>query len=448
MARFGSNLLRFASDRSGNFAVMFGCAASVLALGAGFAINTVQLYTVKSSLQNALDAAVTSTARDLTTGIIAPGDADEAVLAFLEANADGQLAGDGKVMLSSLVVNRGQRTISASAHIDADIFFPLFGSSDTRRIATESAAIYSDKTIEVAMMLDITGSMSGDKIRDLKTAAANAATAFLAGQDPDHPRVRIALVPYADAVNAGDLARYVHYERDGVSDTPPAYDDIRLASTRDDVDVLPDGTRRVDRCATERKGAEQFTDSGPGTAMVNRDDRLEFCPRSAVLPLSGDLDEVLNRIDGFRASGSTAGHIGIQWSWYMLSPKWASALPDTATPRAYGDRKVAKYAILMTDGEFNTAFAGVSRRGDTTGGQATRSRSNAERLCEEMRDDGIEVFTIGFMLREANAKAVIKDCASDDTASTRHYFEAATGEELNRAYQEIARNIERLAITK
>jgi hypothetical protein len=37
-------------------------------------------------------------------------------------------------------------------------------------------------------------------------------------------------------------------------------------------------------------------------------------------------------------------------------------------------------------------------------------------------------------------------CASPDKGSTRHYFEAANGEELDAAFKEVARNIERLAI--
>jgi len=47
----------FAGDRSGNFAVLFGFAASVLALAAGFSVNITQLYNARSSLQGVIDAA-------------------------------------------------------------------------------------------------------------------------------------------------------------------------------------------------------------------------------------------------------------------------------------------------------------------------------------------------------------------------------------------------------
>ena len=47
-------------------------------------------------------------------------------------------------------------------------------------------------------MLGITGSMGGQKIEDLKAAANNALDAFL--RQDSRSRVRVAFVPYADAV--------------------------------------------------------------------------------------------------------------------------------------------------------------------------------------------------------------------------------------------------------
>ena len=73
-----------------------------------------------------------------------------------------------------------------------------------------------------------------------------------------------------------------------------------------------------------------------------------------------------------------------------------------------------------------------------------------------MKDDGIEIFTIGFDLdnkdmsprKSVSSKGVLKNCSSDDRPSIKHYFEASTGEELDAAFQEIISNIERLALTQ
>ena len=90
----------------------------------------------------------------------------------------------------------------------------------------------------------------------------------------------------------------------------------------------------------------------------------------------------------------------------------------------------------------------MPKGGDTTGGQAVLSRNKAETLCDAMKKDGIEIFTVGFKLQEAGAKAVLGDCASPDKASVQHYYETSSGAELSAAFLKIARNIENLALTE
>ena len=75
----------FGKARSGSFAIMMAMVLAVLALSAGFAVNLAQLYNVRSSLRQALDAAVTSTARDITTGKIEADDARAWVERFLKS---------------------------------------------------------------------------------------------------------------------------------------------------------------------------------------------------------------------------------------------------------------------------------------------------------------------------------------------------------------------------
>jgi Flp pilus assembly protein TadG len=465
----------FAGDRSGNFAMLTGVIASMLMLSVGLGVNVAQSYQLKSSLQNALDAAVTSTARDLTTGVIEPEDARKMVEAFLGVNSDAKFATTEQFVLEKLVIDKTARTVEATASANVNLAFPFFSTKDPR-VSVSSAAVYSDKTIEVAMMLDVTGSMGGQKIEDLRTAATSAVKALLGSQDQKTPRVRIAIVPYAEAVNTGELAsNTVFVEVEGGSNLPPLQEAPIAASTGD----------RLDNCATERKdknGKADFSDDGPYTerqnkkgkiylAKVNRDDRISsnpktgktMCPEAALIPLTADKQKLLDTIDKFRADGVTAGGIAAQWGYYMLSPKWRSAIQDAGMgegPADHNPKKIAKVAILMTDGQFNTAFAGV-RDGDKRQGppqmqQGAKARKYAESLCANMKGDGIEVFTIGFDLNNTEmrksekdqAKSVLKNCSSPDTSSVQHYYEAADGEALDAAFDAIIKNIERLALTK
>ncbi|BAV48647.1 Flp pilus assembly protein TadG [Mesorhizobium loti] len=461
----------FARHSGGNFTILFGFAASVLALAAGFSVNISQLYNAKSSLQGVVDAAVTSTARDLTTGVIKEADASKAVQNFLVANSMAGILQPDQIVLDKLVVDRTANTVQADVHVDVAVFFPVFGMGDTKRVTASTTSLYSDKTIEVAMMLDVTGSMAAnwwaktDKIGDLQTAASAAVEDLLDNNiDPKNPRVRVAIVPYAEAVNTGGLADSVFVEQPGGSNLPPPVDTpIQVDSS------VP---TRPDNCATERKDKDGYADyssDGPSAprlnnqgktylAKINRDDRMGSCPKPELIPLSADKQKLLNTIASFKAGGVTAGGIAVQWGYYMLSPNWRSTIVDArlgAGPANFDSRKVGKVAILMTDGQFNTAFAG--RRGAPRSQNAGQmSRSNAENICDNMKRDGIEIFTIGFDLDDPSmtsterdqAKSVLQDCSTADTSTLKHYNEAATGSELNDAFNAIVQNIERLTIAK
>lgn len=440
----------FARHRGGNFAILFGLAASVLALAAGFSVNISQLYNAKSSLQGVVDAAVTSTARDLTTGVIKEADANKSVQNFLVANSTAGILQPDQIVLDQLVVDKIAKTVQVDAHVDVPLFFPIFGSGDTRRVTASTTSLYSDKTIEVAMMLDVTGSMAGQKIKDLKTAAANAVDSFLGSQDPNKPRVRVSIVPYANSVNAGQLAASSVYVETNASQRKqaPGNASAQLASA----------SPRPDNCATERKGADQYSDAGPDSSMVNRDfllsgfatnTRTAACPVAALVPLTADAATLKNVIRDLVASGGTAGHIGVQWTWYMLSESWGSVLNASQRPAKFDPKKVGKYAILMTDGEFNLSYFDATSVGEVynDAGKET-TRTAATKLCAAMRDKGIEIFTIGFKLDEPNAASTLQNCASPDTGSVKHFYQAADGGELDAAFQTIARNIETLALTK
>lgn len=434
---------RFRAGRGGNFGIIGAILAPVLLLGVGYGVNIAQISLTRSNLLAALDSAVTSTARDLTTGVITEEDAPEVVTAFLTANGLKAFAQEGRLTLDSLVIDRQARTVSAVASVELDVAFALFGAANRQKITTESAAIYSDRRVEVAMILDVTRSMRGQKIRDLQTAAGNAVRQLLMANRNDNTRVRISLIPYAEAVNVGVLARSTvfHEQRNGPNLPPPNW-------------VIP--ASFGDNCATERKlpnGRADFSDIGPDDrrrnnnnqyyqTLVNRDDGLGACPNAAIVPLTADEALLQGRITAFNADGRTAGGIAAQWGYYMLSPNWRPAIRNAKLgdgPTDHDPDEVSKVAILMTDGAFNQSYV------------STSSTANAEGVCAEMKKSGIEVFTIGFALpsgESAAARKVLENCASKDTGSIRHFHEASTGGDLDKTFREIAANIESLALTR
>ncbi|MDG4898089.1 pilus assembly protein [Mesorhizobium sp. WSM4976] len=440
----------FTRNREGNFAVLFGAAASVLALGVGFAVNISQLYNARSSLQSVVDAAVTSTARDLTLGIITEADASKTVQAFLDANSAAGILQANQIVLDKLTINKTANTVQADAHADVGLFFPLFSTDSMRRVTASTTALYSDKTVEVAMMLDVTGSMAGQKIKDLRAAASNAVNSFLGGQSATNPRVRVAIVPYANSVNVGSLAASTVFV-----ETKPS--ERKQAPGNDDPKYVSASTR-PDNCATERKGAYQYSDAGPAVSMVNRDLYLSAfaqqtntaaCPVATVQPLTANASSLNNVIKDLVASGGTAGHIGVQWAWYMLSENWGGVMAASQRPAKMDPKKVAKYVILMTDGEFNLSYFDANGPDQVYNDAGkVQTRTAATTLCAAMRDQGIEIFTIGFALTEKNAKSTLQSCASPDSGNSKHFYQAANGTELDQAFQDIVRNIDKLTVTR
>ena len=203
-------LKRFQRDEGGNFALMLGATVPVLMIGVGFGVNLVQMTGTKQRMASALDAALVSTARDITSGKIKAADAEATALTFLETNAEGGFIVPGTVRFTSFNVDKTTGTIEASAAARTKLAFAVFNMDAEQDIAVDAGTLYSDKKVEVAMMLDVTGSMGGQKLKDLKLAAKNAVSTFLDGQAAGSDRVRLSVVPYADAVNVGSLNNVIH----------------------------------------------------------------------------------------------------------------------------------------------------------------------------------------------------------------------------------------------
>ena len=203
-----------------------------------------------------------------------------------------------------------------------------------------------------------------------------------------------------------------------------------------------------DDCVTERIiSPEQYTDAAPATAWAGRlyDSSTTCDLGSPILPLSADKDALQDAVNAFEAEGTTAGHIGLAWGWYMLSPNFASLWPAESTPGAYDDEEVVKVLVFMTDGVFNTAYCnGVLSQDSSFGSGDDKIDCNAsngtpnsqtEALCEAMKAEavGIEVYTILFDVSDPTIETMLETCATDDD----HYYDADNNQDLIDAFAEI-----------
>jgi hypothetical protein len=306
----------------------------------------------------------------------------------------------------------------------------------------------AETSLEISMMLDITGSMSGSKIDDLKLAAKDLINIVVWDNQGEHTS-RVALAPFAPRVNVGSYISAL----------------TGLPSSKH----IDERTRYPIACVTERTGAYAFTDDAPGsdrylsayrgntgsTAIDDEDNysRTGNCssPSSSesILPLTNDKTALNQRIDDLTASGSTAGQIGTAFAWYLISPNWTDIWPAESRPGPYsdlttlgdsGDPKLRKLAILMSDGIYNTV--GGRQYGDTSS-TATTISNNSIQICDNMKAAGIIVYAVGFDLGESElAITTLSKCAS----SEEHFYNTTTGDELRQAFRDIALKISRLRL--
>jgi Flp pilus assembly protein TadG len=218
-------------------------------------------------------------------------------------------------------------------------------------------------------------------------------------------------------------------------------------------------TFQISTCATERTGAQAYTDVAPSSAPVgmNYPSSSNPCPSAQITPLTTDRTALKSKIDSFSAAGSTAGQIGTAWGWYMISPEFAYLWPAASQPAAYNTPDLLKVVVIMTDGNYNTAYCeGVIAKNSGSGSGDAQDKNNcpatngdataqAEALCTAMKAKGVIVYTVGFNVgKGSDAEDVMEACAT----SSNHVYLPSSGAALKDAFAAIGRDLMKLRLSR
>ncbi|MDJ0615080.1 MAG: pilus assembly protein [Rhizobiaceae bacterium] len=448
---FSKKINEFRHDTSGSVFTIAALMLFAIIVSSGIAIDYTRMVGKKSKMDSALDAAVLAAGVEMTKGVTDQGQIRQVFENFFYANV--QNSGDiGSINNSNIQVSSfsaDPQTGRVSAEVTSSINATLMqvAGYSTLDITSSASSVFDQKDVEVTMMLDVTGSMRGQRIADLKVAARDAVDILLPSASTQG--VRIGLVPYASSVNAGSFASTVT----SGNNTQVA----RLGGFVTSNNVL------TNNCVSGRGGRDATTDAYYFGAPLGSDSRTvngalqpvrRKCPIATVQPLTNDRAELKRQIGKYVADGYTAGHLGIAWSYYLLSENWRDLFNNANKPASYGD-DVQKIAILMTDGKFNTAYEGISGTGNNapfnTPSSTDVSNSRATKLCEDMKqtkagNTGIIIYAVAFQA-PASAQATLRACANADTADTTYYYSASSGQELRAAFRAIAASISNLRIS-
>ena len=366
---------RFAKDEGGAVLIFALVLFILMVMMGGLAVDLMRYETTRTALQNTLDRstlAAASLSQDLPP---------ESVVRDYFAKAG--LTQD----LTSVTVSEGLnfRNVNARALADAKPLFLHMIGINGLSAGGVSTAEQRITNVEIALALDVSGSMQGTKIANLKSAAKEFVNTLLLSDGDD--RISIGLVPYNGQVNLGPTlaAKYNVTLPTGVAGTAcvdlPAsvYTNTSMsrtlslpttayADTYSSMSGVSGNSQTVPTTTTYVAPSSNAPNAGnrwcgpqtPTTANIMR------APINSISTLQAS-------IDGFVATGATSINAGLKWGLTLLDPATRPVFAElaqagdipavfAARPFEYTDPESLKIIVLMTDGEhfaeerMNTAY--------------------------------------------------------------------------------------------
>lgn len=405
-------LARFARHQGGNIAMTFAVSAIPVALAAGIAVDFSMASRFQTRLQAAVDAAT------LAAGVDLPRLTDSEVLAIvddhlqesLDAGDFGQLAGRPAVLIDRKAMNL---TVDVDAKY-ATAFGKIVGIGEIDYAGTASIqAAWGG--IEVALVLDNTGSMASENRMTQLKVAATLFVDDLMTLNKVEKRVRIAIVPFTDHVNVGT----------GQSGAPW-------------LDETLVGAAQWHGCVGSRDAPLNVSDTGYAQRIPAIPG--ERCP-APLTPLAADGPFLKARIAAMEPAGMTYIPGGVMWGLRALS----STAPFTEGSTAHVQQRdnITKALVVMTDGENTISKNPSSPFHDAADLEEADDLTLA--ACDAAKSAGIKVYSVTFGASvPQETKAIVKACAS----APENYFDADDGSALRSAFSEVARSLTRLYLTQ
>ncbi|MCK7614472.1 pilus assembly protein TadG-related protein [Roseibium sediminicola] len=437
----------------------------VVVLGAGFDVS--RAVNAREKLSYALDAAALTVATDLSTSVMTDAEITQALTASFKTNLQGTEFLDDAIANLTFSVDSENGIVRVASKASLKNYFIDFGGYGKKALGpekfefgTSSQVSYSRFDVELALVVDVTGSMAGD-MKTLRSASEGLVNILIpADTDEADSKVRISLVPYSQGVNLGAYAGLVKGGAHGYSDGSVCVSerqDYKDGNSTYKVKLTDDPYNYFDKTNPPPKG----TFYGGGS---------DKCAKSsAMIPLTADRADLIKAIKALESSGGTSGQTGVVWGWNSLSPNYANLWPADSEPAAYDDDRVLKFAVIMTDGDNNRYYKFTETRLENVctgkgkdktcqwkeiavnaweevseGESYSNTSSTTQRdLCEAMKDAKIEVFGVYFGSNNNSAGAKnMKSCASDG-----NYYQATSASGLIAAFANIARKIQSIYLS-
>lgn len=461
-------LKRFLQAASGNVSLIFSVSALALMGAAGMAVDYGRYNTTGVKLQTLADSAVLAAVRaKQEQPSIGEAEMQDVARRYFEQH-DKHGAEIEELTLKELKTDgKGIGTFSVHLEATQPTTFMRLANIITmqHRIHTE-ASVGNAVPVEVALVLDVTGSMSGSRIAGLKSAAKGMLDTLL---DPKDSQAKVAIVPFSDYVNVGLGNRNKPWISVPADYSETSYQcttskpvlekkncrKVTKTGTNDgvpytyeqeqcDITYGPEETKCANKttkyewkgCVGSRGYPLNIQDSGYDAAKVPGLLNIS-CP-SAVTELTNKKTTLVSQIDKLSASGNTYIPTGLVWGWRALTSHepFGGAMSKSEAKKQAG----VKALLLMTDG----ANVKSPRYPDHGGSNANLANTLLSEACANVKADDIQVYTIAFEVTDTKTRELLKSCAS----SASEYYDAENSAQLADAFKTIAGKLTSLYLNK
>ena len=358
-------LNRFTRSEAGALTALSLLFFIMMLMIAGMTLDMMRHESIRTRLQSTADRAVLAAA-DLDQTAVA----EAVVRDYIEKAGMSEYITDLKV---TPAVNA--RTVETSLSVNMPTWFMNMVGIDTVAVNTTSKAEEKVPNIEVALVLDISGSMGDPSAKPGKTKnevlieeATTFVTTMLAGNTGNlldgSGVTSIAIVPYNHSVNIdGRLLSYFTVEDHHDASKCLRFSAAQMASLNMDL------TQTYNKIAHFDRNNDDLWEVG-GIPTLQR----PWCKTDdygAVMPHSVSLSDLTDKISSLGAQGNTAIDLGIKWGAMMLDPSTRpviNSMIDTGPiaarlnegvrdrPADYADRETIKVMVVMTDGKNTTQY--------------------------------------------------------------------------------------------
>ncbi|MGN6548530.1 MAG: pilus assembly protein TadG-related protein [Pararhizobium sp.] len=350
-------------SRRGNFAITSALILPMLVVAGGLAVDASNVFAAKSALQAAVDAAT------LAASNASESDAErqQQFDTVLKANA-----GNGPSLYNvsgSITFDRHVNSLAAQATASANVrldMMQLFHHADPR-IEVSAATYQSTKSLEVAMVLDNTGSLGASGIESVRQAASGLVDILQDESVKDGRDVKVALVPFVTAVNVkGSDYSDSWIDTKGVA----KYNGANFDNHRDHLSLFNDLGVAWKGCVEARPTPYNFTDAAPSK---NDPDTLfvpYFAPDEPGAPTAPGNDGgrfnnsyLDDQIEGGKAPGDANDQLKRQRSTAKYTSKKDKnklANIDEIPPLTNGPNRACPTPIVPLTADFTKIKAGVN----------------------------------------------------------------------------------------